>query len=128
MRHGISSLRSFLEVNTCIILSRNCKFSNGTGGYTAELQTTTASIIASSLFLIAMALLAIALFTFIHRSQAILALEQSETLDPITANLMRRSLFNIIWGSLFTTLICVWVAVHPNVPQPYEGLWKRLGK
>jgi len=75
-----------------------------------------------------MALLAIALFTFIHRSQAILALEQSETLASITANLMRRSLFNIIWGSLSTTFICVWVSVHPNVPQPYEGLWKRLRK
>lgn len=77
-----------------------------------------------------MVLLAIALFIFVHHgSQATLALETLDaSLSTTSMNLIKRSLFNIIWGSLTTMFICVWVSVHPNVPLPYEGVWKRLGR
>ena len=37
----------------------------------------------------------------------------------------KRTLFNIIWGCLSTTIICAWAAVHPNIP-PREGPFKRI--
>jgi len=32
----------------------------------------------------------------------------------------KRTLFNIIWGCLSTTIICAWTAIHVNIPPP-EG-------
>jgi hypothetical protein len=32
----------------------------------------------------------------------------------------KRTLFNIIWGCLSTTIICAWTTLHPNIP-PQEG-------
>lgn len=36
----------------------------------------------------------------------------------------KRSLFNILWGCVSTTIICAWVAIHPNIP-PRESHLKR---
>jgi hypothetical protein len=37
----------------------------------------------------------------------------------------KRTLFDIIWGCVSTTIICAWAAVHPNVP-PREGPVKKI--
>jgi len=36
----------------------------------------------------------------------------------------KRSMFNIVWGCVSTTIICAWVAIHPNIP-PRESPLKR---
>src|SRR6266511_3826455 len=36
----------------------------------------------------------------------------------------QRTLFNVTWNCLSTTIICAWVSVHPNVPP--SGLWRAL--
>jgi len=36
-----------------------------------------------------------------------------------------RTLFNIVWSCVSTTIICAWVTVHPNIP-PQEGYFKGL--
>ena len=41
----------------------------------------------------------------------------------------RRTLFNIIWGCVSTTIICAWAAIHPNIPPregPVKGALRRL--
>jgi len=42
-----------------------------------------------------------------------------------------RSLWDIIWNSLLTILLCTWVSVHPNIPSPDERgpriLLRRVG-
>src|SRR6266508_2173246 len=41
----------------------------------------------------------------------------------------KRTLFNIIWGCLSTTIICAWTAIHPNIPPregPVKGTLRRL--
>ena len=35
----------------------------------------------------------------------------------------KRTLFNIIWGCVSTTIICAWAAIHPNMP-PRETTFK----
>jgi len=35
----------------------------------------------------------------------------------------KRTLSNIIWGCLSTTIICAWAAIHPNIP-PQESYLK----
>jgi len=35
----------------------------------------------------------------------------------------RRTLSNIVWGCISTTIICAWAAIHPNIP-PREGPFK----
>jgi len=35
----------------------------------------------------------------------------------------KRTLFNIIWGCVSTTIICAWAAIHPNMP-PRESYLK----
>ena len=35
----------------------------------------------------------------------------------------QRTLFNIVWGCISTTIICAWAAIHPNIP-PREGPFK----
>jgi len=37
----------------------------------------------------------------------------------------KRTMFNIIWGCVSTTIICAWAAIHPNIP-PREGPFKRI--
>ena len=37
---------------------------------------------------------------------------------------VKRTLFNIVWNCISTTIICAWVSVHPNVPP--SGQWKGL--
>jgi hypothetical protein len=43
--------------------------------------------------------------------------------DPSSCR-SQRTLFNIIWGCVLTTIICAWVSIHPNIP-PREGPLKR---
>jgi len=41
----------------------------------------------------------------------------------------QRTLFNIIWGCVSTTIICAWAAIHPNMPPregPLRGILRRL--
>ena len=35
----------------------------------------------------------------------------------------KRTLFNIIWSCILTTIICAWTAIHPNIP-PRESYLK----
>ena len=37
----------------------------------------------------------------------------------------KRTLFNIIWGCVSTTIICAWTAIHPNIP-PRESYLKGI--
>ena len=37
---------------------------------------------------------------------------------------LNRTVSNIIWGCVSTTIICAWAAIHPNIP-PREGPFKR---
>ena len=41
----------------------------------------------------------------------------------------KRTLSDIIWGCLSTTIICAWTAIHPNIPPregPVKGVLRRL--
>ena len=41
----------------------------------------------------------------------------------------KRTLLEIIWGCLSTTIICAWAALHPNIPPregPIKGALRRL--
>ena len=41
----------------------------------------------------------------------------------------QRTLYNIIWGCVSTTIICAWAAIHPNIPPregPLKGALRRL--
>src|SRR5258705_13239717 len=37
----------------------------------------------------------------------------------------KRTMFNIVWGCVSTTIICAWAAIHPNI-APREGPIKRI--
>jgi len=41
---------------------------------------------------------------------------------------LNRTLFNIIWSCVSTTIICAWTSVHPNVPplNKWKARWNRL--
>jgi len=40
-----------------------------------------------------------------------------------------RTLLSIIWSCITTILLCTWVAIHPNVPEPVDtrdmGFWRK---
>ena len=41
----------------------------------------------------------------------------------------QRTLYNIVWGCVSTTIICAWAAIHPNIPPregPLKGALRRL--
>ena len=41
----------------------------------------------------------------------------------------QRTLFNIVWGCVSTTIICAWAAIHPNIPpreRPFKAALRRL--
>ena len=38
----------------------------------------------------------------------------------------KRTLANILWGCISTTIICAWAAVHPNIPPRESPLKKTL--
>jgi len=41
----------------------------------------------------------------------------------------KRTLFNIVWGCVSTTIICAWATIHPNIPPregPLKGTLRRL--
>ena len=42
---------------------------------------------------------------------------------------LQRTLSNVIWGCVSTTIICAWAAIHPNIPPregPFKGTLRRL--
>src|SRR6266508_6850288 len=41
-----------------------------------------------------------------------------------TTTSTKRTLFNITWNCLSTTIICAWVSMHPNIPP--SGFWRAL--
>lgn len=43
-----------------------------------------------------------------------------EALSTCVDRCSTRTLFDIIWGCLSTTIICAWSTLHPNIP-PREG-------
>ena len=44
----------------------------------------------------------------------------------LSSTTTRRTLFNITWNCVSTTIICAWVSVHPNVPP--SGQWRALSR
>ncbi|KAF8869882.1 hypothetical protein CPB84DRAFT_1803306 [Gymnopilus junonius] len=38
----------------------------------------------------------------------------------------QRSLWDILWGCLATIFACTWVSVHPNIPDPNDGIFRIL--
>ena len=42
--------------------------------------------------------------------------ERDEASSTCVDGFPKRSLFDIIWGCVSTTIICAWAAVHPNTP------------
>src|SRR6266545_312038 len=47
-----------------------------------------------------------------------------QLLVTCTTTSTKRTLFNITWNCLSTTIICAWVSMHPNIPP--SGFWKAL--
>lgn len=46
---------------------------------------------------------------------------------PACLNIARyRTLQDILWSCLVTIFACVWIAVHPNVPEPTHSGWTNL--
>jgi hypothetical protein len=37
-----------------------------------------------------------------------------------------RTLWNIVWSSLFTVFACTWLSIHPNIPAPNDS-WGKKG-
>ena len=37
-----------------------------------------------------------------------------------------RSITDIIWSCLSVIIACTWTSIHPNIPSPNDGFWKRL--
>ena len=42
---------------------------------------------------------------------------------PIT-----RGTFQILWTCIFILFLCVYTAIHPNVPAPWDGFWSHNGR
>ena len=79
----------------------------------------------SPMFRLACALLLL-LLTYQYISQATYApfiLPRDESSCNCIDGCSKRTLFNIIWGCVSTTIICAWAAIHPNIP-PREGPFK----
>jgi len=77
------------------------------------------------MFRLACALLLL-LLTYQYISQATYApfiLPRDESSCNCIDGCSKRTLFNIIWGCVSTTIICAWAAIHPNIP-PREGPFK----
>jgi len=48
----------------------------------------------------------------------------SQSLDACS----KRTMFDITWGCVSTTIICAWAAIHPNIPPregPFKGILRR---
>jgi hypothetical protein len=43
-------------------------------------------------------------------------------LDRSSSGNDTRSIWNIVWSSLVTLFACIWVAVHPNIRSPTDGI------
>lgn len=39
-----------------------------------------------------------------------------------------RTKWSIVWTCFNTTIACVWVSVHPNIPAPNDNEWKVRGR
>jgi len=53
---------------------------------------------------------------------------RNEPSSPEFSMEIKRTLFEIIWSCLSTTILCAWTAVHPNVPpqSKWQARWNRL--
>ena len=63
------------------------------------------------------------LFLFTIAQAAVVPPREETDLNSVDGQI-KRTLFDIVWGCVLTTVICAWVAVHPNIP-PREGPLKR---
>jgi len=72
------------------------------------------------------------LLTYQYISQATYApfiLPRDESSCNCTDGCSKRTLFNIIWGCVSTTIICAWAAIHPNIPpreRPFKATLRRF--
>jgi len=65
-----------------------------------------------------------------------LAVQAAESISPneevptiCVDGCSQRTLFNIVWGCISTTIICAWAAIHPNIPpreRPFKAALRRL--
>ena len=70
---------------------------------------------------------------FIHslstRAMPVLAVDEASTSSSCKDIDNCRTLLGIIWSCITTILLCTWVAVHPNVPEPVDtrdmGFWRK---
>lgn len=74
-------------------------------------------LVESRIFFVLMAL-AVAVYSLSARAAQDLASNATECLSPRTKEY--RSLPGIIWSCLTTTFLCIWVALHLNVPEPVD--------
>ena len=69
--------------------------------------------------------LASGLLLLLLAAQRIVQAADSTTIHPrgesSSDRCSTRTLFNIIWSCVSTTIICAWAALHPNIP-PREGV------
>ena len=69
--------------------------------------------------------LASGLLLLLLAAQIIVQAADSTTIHPrgesSSDRCSTRTLFNIVWSCVSTTIICAWAALHPNIP-PREGL------
>ena len=63
-------------------------------------------------------------------ASSIISREEAEDAPSICVDYrFQRTLFNIVWGCVSTTIICAWAAIHPNIPPregPLKGTLRRL--
>jgi len=81
----------------------------------------------STMFWLAAVLLLLLLLTYQLVGQAQFApniITRQEGPSSCVDCRLQRTLFNIVWGCISTTIICAWAAIHPNIP-PREGPFKR---
>lgn len=83
----------------------------------------TSPLLQTNMFYLA-CLLSLLLLTYQLVVQAADVIPHEEVPTTCVDGCSKRTLFNIIWGCLSTTIICAWAAVHPNIP-PQESYLKR---
>ncbi|TDL14700.1 hypothetical protein BD410DRAFT_757029 [Rickenella mellea] len=76
--------------------------------------------------------LAFALYYFSRRLESVQALSFDKRATSICNDLNNcRTTYDIVWSCLTTMFACTWVAIHPNIPAPYESSFeiglRRLG-
>ena len=65
----------------------------------------------------------------VQAAHAASILPRDETSCNCVDGCSQRTLFNIAWGCVSTTIICAWAAIHPNIPpreRPFKATIRRL--